>query len=138
MSVITPKKKFLTGSRENKCQTSQNDILQIKFSELYLFFHNSCEIWHLFSRATMRNFSLLLLHITNYIYSTWKMQKRMQYGLNYSGYRYRVFVPWILKLLNFLMESILIHTNAKQTGSFHILIHSSDLIDQHDHVTFSV
>ena len=34
------------------------------------------------------------------------------------------------------MDSILIHTNAKQTGSFHILIQSSDLIDQHDHTTY--
>ena len=29
------------------------------------------------------------------------------------------------------MDSILIHGNAKQTGSFHILTQSSDLIDQH-------
>ena len=32
------------GAQENKYQTSQNDILRMKFSELYLFFHNSCEI----------------------------------------------------------------------------------------------
>ena len=30
------------------------------------------------------------------------------------------------------MDSILIHSNAKQTGSFNILIQSSDLIDQRD------
>ena len=29
------------------------------------------------------------------------------------------------------MDSILIHGNAKQTGSFHILTQNSDLIDQH-------
>ena len=42
-------------ARENKCQISQNDILHMKFSEFYLYFHNSCEIWHLFSQAPMRN-----------------------------------------------------------------------------------
>ena len=48
-------------ARENKCQISQklNDILHIKFSEFYLCFHNSCEIWHLFSRAPMRNIVLI-------------------------------------------------------------------------------
>ena len=123
-------------SRENKCQTSQNDILHMKFSELYLFF--SQFLWNLtfiFS-GYHEKFSLVLLQMTNYIYSTWKMQKRMQYGLNL--FWYRVFVHWKLKLLNFLMDSMLIPPNAKQRGSFHILIHSSDLIDQHDHVTFSV
>ena len=44
------------ASRENKCQISQNDILHVKFSEFYLCFHNSCEIWHLFSWAPIRNF----------------------------------------------------------------------------------
>ena len=32
------------GARENECQISQNYILHMKFSELYLRFHNSCEI----------------------------------------------------------------------------------------------
>ena len=41
-------------AQENKCQISQNDILHMKFSEFYLRFHNSCEICHLFSRASMR------------------------------------------------------------------------------------
>ena len=42
---------------------------------------------------------------------------------------YRVFVH---QNYYFLMDSILIHSNAKQTGSFNILIQSSDLIDQRD------
>ena len=37
------------GTRENECQISQNYILLMKFSEFYLYFHNSCEIWRLFS-----------------------------------------------------------------------------------------
>ena len=53
-SVITPKK-FIMRARENKSQISQDYILHVKFSGFYLCFHNSCEIWHLFSRAPMRN-----------------------------------------------------------------------------------
>ena len=43
-------------SRENECQISQNYILHMKFLEFYLYNHNSCEIWHLFSWTSMRNF----------------------------------------------------------------------------------
>ena len=49
-------RKFLMRARENKCQISQNFILHMKFSELYVCFHNSWEIWHSFSRTAMRNF----------------------------------------------------------------------------------
>ena len=38
------------------CQCSQNYILHMKFLELYLCFHNSCEIWRSFSRTPKRNF----------------------------------------------------------------------------------
>ena len=38
------------------------------------------------------------------------MQKRMQYALNY--FQYKVFVYWKLKLLNFLVDSVL-NTNFK-------------------------
>ena len=44
------------GAQENECQISQNDILHMKLSEFYLRFRDSCEIWHLFSRAPIRNF----------------------------------------------------------------------------------
>ena len=37
------------GARESECQISQNYILLVKFSEFYLYFYNSCEIWHSFS-----------------------------------------------------------------------------------------
>ena len=69
-------RKFLMRARQNKCPISQNDTLHMKLSEFYLtqVFHNSCEIWHSFSRAPMRN-SLwyVLLQLANYIYSPWKM-----------------------------------------------------------------
>ena len=37
------------GTLENESQIGQNYILHIKFLEFYLYNHNSCEIWHLFS-----------------------------------------------------------------------------------------
>ena len=43
-------------ARENECQILQNYILRIKFSEFYLCFHNSCEIWHSFSRTPVEIF----------------------------------------------------------------------------------
>ena len=49
-------RKFLMGAGEHECQISQNYILHMKFSEFYLRFHNSCEIWHSFSQTPMRNF----------------------------------------------------------------------------------
>ena len=44
------------GARENECQISQIYILQMKYLEFYLCNHNSREIWHSFSRSSMRNF----------------------------------------------------------------------------------
>ena len=32
--------------RENECHISQNCIIHMGFSEVYLCFHNSCQIWH--------------------------------------------------------------------------------------------
>ena len=48
---MTKLRKFLMGARENECQSSQNYIFHMKFSEFYVSFHNSCEIWHSFSRT---------------------------------------------------------------------------------------
>ena len=42
--------------QENICQISQNDILHMKFSEFYLCFQNSYEIWYFdFCWVPMRN-----------------------------------------------------------------------------------
>ena len=78
------------GARENKCQTSQNDILHMKFSKFSVCFHNSCEIRHSCSLVPMTKFSLMLLHVTTVVTSTAleKCKKRMQYSLNYSGTKF--------------------------------------------------
>ena len=54
------------GAQENECQISQNFILHMKFSEFYLCFHNSCEIWHSFSQTPMRKiFGVITEDITS-------------------------------------------------------------------------
>ena len=58
-------------ARENERQISQNYTLHIKFSEFYLCFYNSYEIWHSFSWTDFqKKFSLVLLQMTNYILSS--------------------------------------------------------------------
>ena len=56
-------------AQENKFQISQNEILHMEF---YLCFLNACEIRNLFSQAFIKKWSLVLLQISNYIYSPWK------------------------------------------------------------------
>ena len=51
------------GARENKYQIAENDILCMQFSEFYLCFHNSCEIWQSFSRTLMENICKAQLQI---------------------------------------------------------------------------
>ena len=82
-------------ARENKCQISQNDILHMKFSEVYLCFHNSCEIGHAFSRAPMRN-------------SLWSLKKAKKNAMFFNLFWYKVFVHGELKLLIFLVDSVII------------------------------
>lgn len=53
-------------AQENKFQISQNEILHMEF---YLCFLNACEIRNLFSQAFIKKWSLVLLQISNYIYS---------------------------------------------------------------------
>ena len=52
-----------TGARENECQISQNDILHMKFSELYLQFE-------IYLSGSHEPWSLVLLQIINYIYGS--------------------------------------------------------------------
>ena len=60
-------------AQENECQISQNYILHAKFSEFYLFFHNSRETGHVFIfLESHEKFSLVLLQMINYIFSPWE------------------------------------------------------------------
>ena len=60
---------------------------QVKFVGKISF----CEIWHFFKICFLgllwEIFFVVIKYITNYIFSPWNGQKRMQYALNYSGTR---------------------------------------------------
>ena len=51
-----------------------------------------------------KKFSLVVLQITNYIYSPWKNVKNI--AIFFKLFWYKVFVHWKLKLLNFLVDSV--------------------------------
>ena len=93
------------GAWENKCQISQNDTLHMKFSEFYLCFHNPCEILHLFSWAPMRN--SLWCYYRQLIIST-ALENFKNKAILFKLFWYKVFVLLKLKLLNFLLDSVLI------------------------------
>ena len=109
---ITPKKRFLLEpdktnfTKLQKLQISQNEILCL----IVIFtcvFSNPAKFEFIFL-GSHKKLSLVLLQITNnYIYNPWKVQKRMQYGLKIIFWD-KIFVHWKLKLLNFLMDFILI------------------------------
>ena len=86
-------------------QISQNYILHMKFSEFYLFFHNSCEIWHAFSRTPIRN--VLWCYNRRQITSFKPLKNVKKNAIFFKLFWYKVFVAWKLKLLNFLVDSFL-------------------------------
>ena len=92
------------GARENEFQISQNYILHMKFSEFYLCFHNSCEIWHSFSWASMRN-SLWCYY--RWLSTSLGLKNVKKDEIFFKLFWYKVFVHWELKLLNFLVDSVL-------------------------------
>ena len=71
----------------------------------------------------MKSFSLELFHITYYIYrsSLEKCEKKNAIYLKLFAY-YKVYVHWKLKLLNFLMDSVLYEISIKM-GHCGILMH---------------
>ena len=56
-------RRSIFAANDRKKASGPRVVLQMKFSEFYLCFHNSCEIWHFFAR------SLVLLQVI----SPWKM-----------------------------------------------------------------
>ena len=82
----------------------------MKSSEFHLCFHNSCEIWHLFSRALMRN---SLWCYNRYLIISIALEKCKKNVILFKLFWYKVFVHWKLKLLNFLMDSVLMQKDVK-------------------------
>ena len=54
----------------------------------YLYFHNSCEIWHTLPRTPMRNFLWCYYRWLITSLALEKCKKRMQCALDYSGTRF--------------------------------------------------
>ena len=114
------KEKFLMAAQENECQISQNYILHKKFSEFYLCFHSSCEIiWHSFSRAPMRNF---LWCYYRWLTTSLALKKCKKNAILFKLFWYKVFVHWKIKLLNFLMDSVLIYWSSPSKLYPHYLL----------------
>ena len=89
--------------------------LHMKFLEFYPCFHNSCEIWHSFSRTPMRNF--LWWYYRWQITSLALEKCKKKNAIFFKLFWYKGFVHWKLKkLLNFLVDSVLILTKGPRVG----------------------
>ena len=75
--------------------------------------HNSCEIWDSFSRTPMRNF---LWCYYGWLITSWAFEKYIyiKNAIFFNLFWYKVFVHWKLKLLNFLVDSVLIYFSPKR------------------------
>ena len=96
------KGKVLTKARENILQTDSNFTKwNLMHDDFTCLFFSACEIWNVFSRASLRNCHLVLLQLTNYkyIYSPWKVWKRMRYSWTCSYARF--FFYWAVKITQF-------------------------------------
>ena len=99
ISVITPKKISYGSPRKWSVKLHKMTSYTWNFQNCFSQF-----LWNLtfiFS-GSHKKFSLLLLHITNYIKNVTKN------ATWFKLFRYKVFVQRKLKLLNFLMDSVLI------------------------------
>ena len=113
------------GARENVCQIWQNYILHMRFSEFYLCNNNSWEIWLSFSGTSMRNF--LWCYYRRFIMSlAFKKCKKGKDIFKIIIILVQGFCPLKLKLLNFLMDSVLksfkIPWNQVKSGRFSVVI----------------
>ena len=79
------------------------------FRILFVFSQFLWNLTFIFSNS-YNKFSLVLLQMTNYIFSPWKNVKKN--ALFFKLFWYKVLVHWKLKLLNFLEDSVLIINNV--------------------------
>ena len=97
--VITPIERNILWEFEQINVKFHQVTSYVTFSEFYLRFHNSCEIWRLFSGDPMRNnLSLVLLQITNYICKPLRNVEKNAHVL-FKLFQYKVFVHWKLNRL---------------------------------------
>ena len=91
-------KKILIKARESDFQILQNYILHMKFLEFYQYNHNSCEIWHLFSRTSMRNF---LWCYYRWFITSLALEKCKKNAIFFKLFWYKIFVHWQTKITQF-------------------------------------
>ena len=72
---------------------------------LPVYYHNSCEIWHLFSQTSMRNF---LWCYYRWFITSLALENVKKNAIFFKTFWYKIFVHWKFKFLNFLMDSVLI------------------------------
>ena len=85
---------------------------QVKFWKLHVLDVILWDLRFIFS-GSHRKFSLVLLQMTNYIFSPWRCKKECNIRL----FWYNVFVHWKLKLLSFLEDSVLNYVFAHSLHS---------------------
>ena len=86
------------------CQVKQPvKCLMEKNSDFYLCYHNSYEIWHSFSRTSMRNF---LWCYYRWFITSLALKNVKNNAILFKLSWYKAFVHWKFKLLIFLMDSI--------------------------------
>ena len=92
------------GAWETECQISQNYILQMKVLEFYLYNHDSCEIWRLLLGLP---WEIFFGGTTDHLLHLKPLKNVKKNAIFFKLFCYKIFVPWKLKLLNFLVDSIL-------------------------------
>ena len=103
-SVVTRKKNSHGRPRKWMSNFTELHPVHMQFSEFYLCNHNYCEIWHSFSQLPWEIFFGVptddLLHLK-------PLKNVKKNAIFFKLFWYKVFVLWKLKLLNFLMDSVL-------------------------------
>ena len=80
---------------------------------IIIIIYNSSEIWHSFSRTPLRN-SLWCYY--RWLITSLALEKCKKNATFFKIFCHKVFVHWKLKLLNFLVDSVLPAKNKKQLG----------------------
>ena len=93
------------GAWENEFQFSQNYISHMKFTEIYPCFHNVWEIWLSFLGLPGEIFFGVITDDWLHLYALKNVKKN---AIFFKLFWYKVFVHWELKLLNFLVDCVLI------------------------------
>ena len=102
---ITPNKRFLWEPEKTNFKSFKFHKMKSYAWWFYLCFPNSCEIWNLFSRVSIRNclwryYRWLIMYIA--------LEKCTKKVIWPQIFWYEVFISWKLKLLSFLVDSVLI------------------------------